>query len=81
METRNSFISQVFRFLNMLRCLPYVHYEHNPASTNGKNVCMVKFGQNIIFIAISYKQYVKYFFQGPIYVQRINILLITSMKE
>lgn len=53
-NTENLFIFQAFRFLSMLRCLPYAHYKHNSASTIGKNA--VTSGQNMIFIAINYEE-------------------------
>lgn len=39
----------------MVRGLPYVHYEHNSASANGKYVFIVKFNQDIILTTTSYK--------------------------
>lgn len=46
-----------FKFLHMVmvRGLPYVHYEYNSASANGKYVFIVTFGQDIIFTITSYK--------------------------
>lgn len=55
-EAENQLICWLFRFLSMLRCLPHIHSKLNSASKNGKHICIVKFGQKIMFIVTDYEQ-------------------------
>lgn len=51
--------------------LPYAQYKHNSTSTNGKNVCIMKFGQNNVFIATSYEKNLhKTFFSRTSHMQK-----------